>query len=199
MNISDNLLVEQLKKGSEKAFDSLYRFYYPGLCLFGKKYVNDLETAEEIVQDVFIKIWERRENLIPETLFKTYLYTSVRNGCIDFLRKQKVRDNYSKDFIHTNEATTTEEETDDLYLINQIKQAIDRLPKQRKKIVKMNRYFGLKYKEIAEKLNISPKTVENQMGIALKQLREALKDIMTLIILIILYNYWQIVILILSY
>ena len=176
MNVSNEIIIEQLKEGNQKIFDELFRNYYKGLCLFGKQYINDIDIIEEVVQDVFLKIWEKRHQLEPHSSFKTYLFTSVRNGCIDYIRKEKVRNKYSQSEIQTGQFYIEPDDIPDNQMINKIKKAIEKLPKQRRKIFRMSRFLGLKYKEIAERLNISPKTVENQMGIALKQLRELLKE-----------------------
>lgn len=183
MNLSSENLIKELKKGNEKIFDGIFREYYQGLCMFGNQYIHNISITEEIVQDVFLKIWEKRNLLEPHSSFKTYLYTSVRNGCIDYIRKEKVKNKYADRIKEQEQSFIKPEDIPDKHIINEIKKAINTLPTQRRKIFRMNRFLGLKYKEIAEKLNLSPKTVENQMGIALKQLREILKKHIPVILL----------------
>ena len=176
MELPDHKIITELSNGNEIVYNELFTSYYQSLCMFARKYVEDLDQSEEVVQDVFVKIWKNRDQLIKISSLKTYLFTSVRNGCIDQIRKENVRKKYINETIKNSVDYYEPEILPDDELADKIKAAINQLPKQRKKIFQMNKTFGLRYKEIAERLNISPKTVENQMGIALKQLREILKD-----------------------
>lgn len=186
MKIPDNKIIEELSKGNQKVFDDLFRCYYQSLCIYARRYLSDMDLAEELVQDIFVKFWEKRNSIQQASTIKTYLYTSVRNRCIDYIRKENVKKKYANEVINNSTITNEPEILPDKELINQIKKAIKQLPKQRRKIFQMNRFYGLKYKEIALKLNLSPKTVENQIGIALKQLRELLKDIIPIIFIVML-------------
>ncbi len=189
MNLPDKKIIEELSNGNETVYNELFTFYYKSLCMFGRKYVYDLDQAEEIVQNIFVKIWNNRNQLTKVLSIKTYLFTSVRNGCIDYIRKEKVRKKYANEIIQTSVDYFEPEIIPDKELSLKIKEAINQLPKQRKKIFQMNKTYGLRYKEIAERLDISPKTVENQMGIALKQLRELLKDCMVLSLFIFIIEF----------
>lgn len=182
MELPDRKYIEQLSQGNQKAFDDLFTNYYKGLCLFARRYLYNLETAEETVQDVFVKFWEKRNQLGNITSIKTYLFTSVRNACIDIIRKDNVRKKYANEVLKNSSDIYEPEFIPDHSLSEKIKEAVQQLPKQRKKIFIMNKTYGLRYKEIAEKLDLSPKTVENQMGIAIKQLRGLLKDCMPVLL-----------------
>jgi len=182
--IPDYKIIEELGKGNEFVYNELFTLYYQNLCMFARKYTADLDQAEEVVQEVFIKIWKNRDQLKKISSLKTYLFVSVKNGCIDQIRKDNVRKKYISETIQNSTEYVEPEILPDKELAEKIKAAINKLPKQRKKIFQMSKTFGLRYREIAEKLNISPKTVENQMGIALKQLRELLKDCIPLFLII---------------
>lgn len=155
------------------------------MCSFAYKYIQDIDTCQEIVHDVFVKLWEKREQIDLSKSVKSYLFTAVSNKC-----KNHIRDN--KKFV-TNELATENTNYNDQDALKQlqyqeleekIQEAINSLPEKCKEVFELNRYEGLKYKEIAEKLHISVKTVENQMGKALKVLREKLKNYVELFLFI---------------
>lgn len=178
MGESDFLLVERLRKKDQGAFEIVFNSFYSMLCGYANKYLNDPETAEEIVQDVFVKFWEKCETLAPDSSIKSYLYRSVHNTCLNHLKHLKVRDAYRQYVVHYLEKETTyaygvHEEPD---LEIKIENAISSLPPQCQRIFRMSRFEGLKYQEIADNIGISVKTVEVQMGKALRLLRERLRD-----------------------
>ena len=162
-------MIRLIARGDEQAFEELFRAFYARLVVYAGRYISDRQEAENIVQMVFIKFWEKRRELQIQSL-NGYLSVSVRNACLNELRRQ--RPWYSvEDQFHLPDAQADEELPDE-GLMERIKKAIDEMPPQRKKIFRMGRFDGLKYKEIASTLGISPKTVEVQMGKALKTLRQ---------------------------
>ncbi len=170
----EDLLLNNIQKGDERAFEQLFKSYYPHLVLFAQKYLGDRDLSESLVQDVFVNMWEKRQYLEIRSL-KGFLVVAVRNKCNNELKHQKVVREYSR----VEDNRTLEEwpgYTEEVYL-NKINEVIDQLPVQRRRIFRMSRMDGLKYREIADKLNISPKTVEVQMGKALKFLREKLQPL----------------------
>jgi RNA polymerase sigma-70 factor (ECF subfamily) len=173
----DKSLALQLARGNEKAFEIIFKRYYQALCLFSRQFLEDDEQAEEAVQDIFVKIWEKRFSLSIETSLEHYLFRAVRNHCFNQLQRRKIKKRYAKEMLENLER---EIKTEEYYLEPDIKikidEAIGLLPPKRKKIFRLSREEGLKYKEIAEQMNLSIKTVEAQMGLALKFLREKLKD-----------------------
>lgn len=178
MGDSDFLLVDRLRNKEEAAFAIVFNSYYAVLCGYANKYLNDAETAEEIVQDVFVKFWEKCEFLAPESSIKSYLFRSVHNTCLNHLKHLKVRDAYRQYVVNYLEKETTyaygiHEEPD---LEEKIEEAISTLPPQCQRIFRMSRFDGLKYQEIADNIGISVKTVEVQMGKALRLLRDRLRD-----------------------
>ncbi|MCG8574487.1 MAG: RNA polymerase sigma-70 factor [Flavobacteriales bacterium] len=159
-------------------FETLFKRHYAELCGFANKYLEDLEAAEEVVQAFFVKLWENKEKLQEIQSVRSYLFSSVKNACYNQLKHIKIREEYK---AHNQremdqEKNNVEDEFAASELEDKIRQSIDRLPEGRRKIFIMSRFEGLKYKEIAEKLNISIKTVENQMGSAIKHLKTDLAD-----------------------
>ncbi len=185
---NEDVLLQKVKAGDERAFEMVFRNYYPHLVLLAQKYLLDRDLSENVVQGVFVKLWENRASMEIRSL-RGFLVVSVRNKCTNELKHRQVVREYEKENEGINEGgwLTFNE---NVYL-QQINRVIDELPEQRRRIFKMSRMDGLKYREIAEKLNISPKTVEVQMGKALKYLREQLKPLKkqllaTLVFLVIL-------------
>jgi RNA polymerase sigma-70 factor (ECF subfamily) len=173
----DKELYIKLKNGDERAFQTLFRKYYSALCRFAHQFLKDGEQAEEAVQDTFVKIWEKRESLNIDSSVKHYFFRSVRNHCLNQIQHQKIKKQYA-DWVQ--ESAQREIATDQFFLevdlLQRIEKSIDSLPPKRKEIFRLSREQGMKYKEIADTLDISIKTVEAQMGLALKHLREDLKD-----------------------
>jgi RNA polymerase sigma-70 factor (ECF subfamily) len=173
----DKELYQKLQFGDEKSFRILFRKYYSAMCIYARQFLNDSELAEEIVQDMFVKVWEKREHLNIETSVKHYLFRSVKNHCLNQLQHEKIKRQYANTVIESaNQEMNPEQCFMEVDLMQRIEKGIDSLPQKRQEIFRLSREHGLKYKEIAEKLNISVKTVEAQMGMALKHLREELKD-----------------------
>lgn len=175
--IDDNELFLKVKDGDEHAFKELFRKYYSSMCLFARQFLNDYELAEETVQDVFVKIWEKRTLLNIETSVKHYLFRSIRNQCLNRIQHEKIKHRYERKVL---DVMQQEIDPDQYFLevdlIRRIEKSIDSLPPKRREIFRLSREQGMKYKEIADTLKISVKTVEAQMGLALKFLREDLKD-----------------------
>ena len=163
-----------------KSYESLFRELFKPLCSFAYKYTGDFEDARNLVHEVFIIVWEKYENLPADTNFKSYLFTSVRNRSLNYLRDRKRHISIDKVSDDTIAEHNTLMET--LELEQEIATAIQSLPDKCRQIFEMNRVDGLKYAEIAEKLGLSIKTVEAQMSKALAVLRERLRDFMILIV-----------------
>jgi RNA polymerase sigma-70 factor, ECF subfamily len=166
-------------------FEMLFKTHYSALCSYANGFLRDPDSSEEVVQEVMLKIWINREDLIIGTSMKSYLFRAVRNGCMNVMKHLKVREEYRSWRVHAGDDTNRSKEDDMIgsELEQKIRDAIDRLPLERKKVFIMSRYDGLTYSQIAEKLGISVKTVENQMGKALKSLREELSDYLPWILL----------------
>ncbi len=184
----DQELYLKIRHGDERAFQVIFRKYYSAMCSFACQFLKDRELAEETVQDMFVKIWEKRENLNIETSVKHYLFRSIRNHCLNQIQHEKIKKKYADKVIESSyQEINPEQFYIEVDLLKRIEQSIESLPPKRQEIFRLSREQGLKYKEIADTLKISVKTVEAQMGLALKHLREELKDfsnhLMTLLVI----------------
>ena len=163
-----------IEEGQVQAFTRFYTQFFQKLLLESDKYVKDISVAEELVQDVFLKVWENPESLEEIKSVKSYLYKSVINSSINYINRQRnIEQHHQKiaaDF--TEEYLMELDEENELVVLLRIE--IEKLPPQCKKVFKLNRFERLKYKEIADLLDISERTVENHIANALKVLREAL-------------------------
>lgn len=185
MNPSEeNILFNNIQKGDEKAFEQLFKTYYSHLCLFSSNIMEDEIVAEEIVQEFFVKLWEKRTKLNIETSLKNYVFRSVKNLCLNQIKHNKIRVKHAKYVISEAEANNFNDNFIEVDLAKRIEESIQTLPEKRREIFRLSREEGLKYREIAEKLKLSIKTVEAQMGLALKTLREKLKDYNTFLFFI---------------
>jgi RNA polymerase sigma-70 factor, ECF subfamily len=165
------------------SFERLFRQYYAPLCLFARRFVSDRDDCEEIVQGFFTSLWEKREAISITTSVKSYLFGSVRNRCLNHIKHQKIKQEYANERLsHPDEELDYSKYYLEIDLQQKIEKSIEALPPRRREIFILNREQGLKYREIADQLGISVKTVETQMGQALKELREQLKEIHRLII-----------------
>jgi RNA polymerase sigma-70 factor (ECF subfamily) len=174
----ENAHIKKIKKGSKEAFEALYRFYYPRLCQFAFRYVHSKQIAEDLVHDVFYKVWVKRGNLKSQGTLKSYLYTAVRNQALNHLEKGKVRKWADDEVLIELESAEIgpSEELSNKELEKAITEAIEQIPERRRHIFLMHREDQLTYREIAEMLDISVKTVETQMSRSLKFLRHKLAE-----------------------
>lgn len=163
-------------------FEQLFRGHFVRLCHFAQSYIPDLDTAKEIVQQVFINLWETRDTISSEKSVVSYLYTSVRNRCLNWLRDHRKFRSYLLDIELEDSAVTMER--DFIYESEvqlRIGQALEKLPAKCRKVFELSRFEEMKYREIADKLGISEKTVEAQVSKALKILRRELKELLIVI------------------
>lgn len=168
-------LTYQFKAGSVDAYKTLFNLYYRPLCSFAKKYVLDLAVAEDIVQELFVKFWEQRQEVQVETSVKSYFFQSVRNECLNYLKHQGVKEKYkihiesvsSDNFFHNK---LEEEEINQL-----VYQTIQSLPPRCKQIFELSRFEGKTFEEISLELSISKNTIKNQLVRALKHIRQVLE------------------------
>ena len=179
-NISNNNLDKRL-------FEQLFHEHFVHLCNFAQSFVYDLDEAKEIVQVVFTNLWLKKEEITTEKSIKSYLYTSVRNRCLNFIRDHKKFRSQLLDLDTAGFDMAYEVNPSGISeLENKVEKAIDGLPEKCAEVFKLSRFEQMKYKEIGEKLNISIKTVEAQISKALKHLREELKEYIIILILFIL-------------
>jgi RNA polymerase sigma-70 factor (ECF subfamily) len=164
-------IVELFAKGDRLAFDALFRMHYRDLCRYAMFLSLSADDAEDLVQDIFFRLWEGRQNIKFETSPKSYLFTSVKNRVLNELKHQKVKLKYVQDEGISDAESELENDNHGDFRLSLLRDAIAQLPEKRREIFVLNKIEGIKYKDIAEKLGISVKTVENQMGEALKFLR----------------------------
>jgi len=174
--MDQDFIIYKLKTGDEDSFTFIFNKYYKGLVLFALDFVPDRDKAEEIVQGVFVKLWENREKLEIKTSFKSYLLKSVQNKCFDYIKHHKIKRNFEDAFIKKAQAFQAANDYISYDFIESVEKAIDKLPERTGQIFRLSRYEYMKYKEIAEQMNISVKTVEASIGTALQQLRKDLRD-----------------------
>ncbi|MEP5791763.1 MAG: RNA polymerase sigma-70 factor [Cyclobacteriaceae bacterium] len=178
MQEPERILVERLRNKDKRAFELVFHDYFGIMKSYAMRFMDEIEEAEEIVQDVFVKFWEKCDSLAPDSSIKSYLYRSVHNTCLNHLKHQKVKDSYRQYVIaFMEEGQESLYEPENSNVEQRIMDEINALPPRCCEIFKLSRFEGLKYQEIADHLEISIKTVEVQMGKALKVLRERLQDL----------------------
>lgn len=185
MNLTENTLPIQKQTYDDQAFEHLFKAHYKELHAYAGVMLRDEEMAEEMVQGMFMKFWEKRDLLNIQSSVKAYLYKCVYNDCMNYLKHQKIKTKY-QDFAawsmnNEHEAASAKLELSELE--QKLGEALNELPEHCRTIFQMSRFEELKYREIAEQLGLSVKTVENQMGKALRILRLKLADYVTLLTL----------------
>lgn len=177
--IADKLILEHLKNSNQGVFEMVFKYYYSGLVLYSDQIINNTALSEDIVQSVFLKLWETRQSLEIRS-FRSYFIQCVKNRCIDHLRSLEVKNRYkiqSNDYsqFDVQEDFWARTELDEL-----IHQAVDKLSPRCREIFILSRVDNLKIAEIAEKLQLSGRTVETQISKALKSLRVELAEYLLL-------------------
>lgn len=174
----DSEIAWRIRKGDIGQFESLFRSSYVSLVKYARTLVKDQDTAEEIVQDLFVRIWQEKEKIKIESSLSGYLFRSVHNKCLHYIEHRKVVERHAEE-MSTGKPDTNEDPSEILQykdLQARIGRILERLPERCGTIFCMSRFEGLKYSEIAEKLSVSVKTVEASMGRALKEFRKELAD-----------------------
>jgi RNA polymerase sigma-70 factor, ECF subfamily len=188
----DKILVVRVKNDDQMAFQQLFEKYAERIYYFSMRYIKNKEEAEEIAQEVFVRVWLRRHDLKEELSFCSYIFMIAKNALIDTIRR-KQKETIFQDNIKPNTELYSSSSNDSMEykeLSTLIDKSISELPLKRKQIYQLSRDEGLTYKQIAEKLNISIKTVETHMRLALQQLKKSVNENYELIIIgIIAINY----------
>ena len=172
--------------GNEKVFETIFRRYYSSLCSYAFTIIHDLNDAEEVVQDVFLKLWEKHQSIKIHASLKSYLYRAVHNSCLNRLKHQKVKQKHDEHWLSQKETVSEDasKKVREEEIEKAIHDAIEGLPEQCKAVFMLSRFEHLTYAEIADNRSISVKTVENHMIKALRILREKLKDFLPLLMLV---------------
>ena len=189
---NDHNLVQLLQKGNVAAFDSLFEGYSQKLFGFALKYFKNESDAEELVQEVFVKVWENRQTLKSELSFKSYLFTIALNQIRKHFNKKAISLRYLETLHNESEFTVNQAPYDDNYetALIQINLIIGQMPPRRREIFIKSKFEGISSKEIATELNISPGTVDNQVSDALRFIRSQLKTAnFSLLLIVFFYIY----------
>tara|TARA_R110002050_G_scaffold289068_1_gene441479 strand:- start:45926 stop:46507 length:582 start_codon:yes stop_codon:yes gene_type:complete len=175
--------IDLLKKGDEEAYEALFRLYYDKLLHISKGYLGSMEEAEDIVQNVFLKVWEQKDKLDKINNVNNYLYTMTKNACLDQIKHRKVKNLYSHNYYQGNmeaQCRFIKDESASLLLENElnkkIRNSIELLPEKCKNVFIKSRVEGLSNREVAQILNLSKRTVDNHIFNALKHMKFHLKD-----------------------
>ena len=180
MTDEEKKILAAIRASNEQAFEQLFRQYHKELFYFANRYLKRPGLSEELVQDCFAQLWDKRDTLRIHTSIKAFLYTNVKNRTLNLLKSTEFKTQALE------QAEDIEEESIENQIIRAelapiLAAAIDQLPEKCRHIFILSKQNGLSYAEIAQQLNISEKTVENQIGIAYKKLRVLLKDLFTII------------------
>ncbi|MES2779705.1 MAG: RNA polymerase sigma-70 factor [Bacteroidota bacterium] len=187
---TDSELILNIRAGDIRSFERVFNLYAEQLVRYATTIVKDNDDAEDIVQQLFVALWDKKG--IPDVngSLKSYLYRSVYNSSLNKLKQVKVRESYASDMTYVSDGFTASasESVEHKETVKRVDAAIEELPEQCKLIFKMSRIEQLKYQEIADQLGLSVKTVEAQMGKALKHMRTRLKDYLPALVIYILFN-----------
>ena len=170
-------------KSKVHTYEQLFHDYYTPLVQYAITLLKDADDAEDIVQQVFVSFWEKYDSIEVHTSERAMLYKAVYNACLNKIKFRKVRISFAQEYLADVDNHTAVEELQAKELQQTINAAIENMTEQCGKIFKMSRFEQLKYQEIADQLGLPVKTIENQMGKALKLVRESLKAFLTIFIL----------------
>ena len=178
MNVNElDVLIGKMKTGDREAFNQIFRRYYTPLLRFCIRFVADADTAAEIVQDLFVKLWPNREQMVFTSGFEPYMLRAVRNASITYINKERQHaEANEKMYVAESDENDPSEMLQSNNLEASYRHVLSTMPEKRREVFLASRFEGLKYSEIAEKLGMSQKTVEAHMSAAIKQLREGLKE-----------------------
>ncbi len=194
--MSDRRTIEQLLSGDMATYETVYKTYFKALYIYAYTMLKDETQAEEMVQNLFMKLWDRKEKISIETSLKAYLYKSVYHESLNYMKHLKVKATYENHATQVMKNVKSESPSHKLMYKNledKLRTALNELPEQCRTVFQLSRYEELKYREIAERLQISEKTVENHMGKALRLLRFKLADFIVTITATFIYfkNIWH--------
>lgn len=176
--LDDLFVLKKIRSGDIRVFEQVFRLYYSSLCLYSYGITGNKDVAEEIIQELFYKIWKERDTLQILHSLKSYLYGAVRNQSLRYCEQHAVRERHRQHVMATHKEypdNTPHEEMEYRELEEIINRALSKLPERRRIIFRMHRIEGLKYKEIADKLSLSVKTIEAEMTKTYQLLRKEIE------------------------
>lgn len=182
--MNEDQLWKAFTSGNDSKFRTLFDLFYPALCLYAKQYIDNKEINEDIVQNVFVTLWEKRDKLFIGTSIRNYLLVSVRNQCFDYLRKQERMRQYTDHQLFQYAQYSAS--NDEIYLLNELQelleQTLEKLPETYRIVFEMRHLEGKDYAEIAEALNISTRTARRYNSATSDLLKNKFKDYLPLIL-----------------
>ncbi len=190
VEVSEKQTIQQLLSGEIATYEEVYKTYFKALYVYAYTMLKDELQAEEIVQNLFLKLWDRKDRVQIETSLKAYLYKAVYHDSLNYLKHVKVKATYEHHATQVMKNERSEAASQRVMYNNledRLRAALNELPEQCRTVFQLSRYEELKYREIANRLQISEKTVENHMGKALKLLRVKLADF--IISVVVLFTY----------
>jgi len=183
--VEEQYLIKGLLTRNKVVFDFIFHYYYSGLCAYCERFTGSPEIAEDLVQELFVTLWLKCEQIQITSSLKNYLFTSVKNRSLDYLKREQRK---TQKLNHLIDETELPENLSSLWFAEAelqvvVEKSLEKLPPRCREIFELSRFQGLKNQEIADKLGLSKRTVELQVSNALKQLRTDLKDYLPLFLL----------------
>jgi RNA polymerase sigma-70 factor (ECF subfamily) len=175
MEFNDSDLFFAVKNDSYLAFNQLFERFYKRLCLFVFKFTEDEDTSQDVVQELFIKLWTNRHQIIIQDTVSGYLFQSAKNASLNYIRSKKIKENVLKE-IQFSEIQMENEHVEYENFLTQLQVCVDQLPERSRQVFIMSRFQELKLADISEKLDISVKTIKNQIWKSLQYLRICLQS-----------------------
>lgn len=191
-------MLKELKYGSKKAFEYVFNTYYSCLCRYAEEILKDAHQAEDVVVHLFVILWEDKKKINIHTSFRSYLYRSTYNACMNVIRKKKSENKYREFFLNHSDLSKTHDYGSSSYPLSgiiekemdeEINEVIGRLPQQCKKVFLLSRIDAYSHQEIADKLGISINTVKCHIMCALKRIKITLNGMMNILLLFSAFNY----------
>lgn len=181
--MEEQVFIEGIKQKNRLVFEYMFEYYYSGLCAFCLNYIENKQVVEDIVQEFFLYLWKENKSVKITTSLKSYLFTAVKYKCLDHKKREQVKNKFNNYIKDRN--NTSEDSVDNFYVERELRAIIqaelNKLPDRCREIFELSRFKGKTNTEIAEHFDISKRTVEVQISIALKVLKARLKDYMYLL------------------
>ncbi|HAQ20379.1 MAG TPA: RNA polymerase sigma-70 factor [Prolixibacteraceae bacterium] len=186
MDLKDLFIIDGLERREKVVFDYIFNYYYSSLCAFSMQYIDDRNSVEDLVQDFFVYLWAEAPQLKIRTSLKSYLFTAIKNRCLDYQKHHKITEKYRTYLLFSTEKddNSTEHSFAESELRQAIQASLGKLQPRCREIFEYSRLHGLSNQEISDKLGISKRTVELQISNALKLLRKELAEFLPFWLLI---------------
>jgi len=184
--LDEKYIIAGLKNKDKTIFDFVFSYYYSGLCAYARKWVNDPDVAEDLVQDFFVRLWTNGSKIEITSSLKSYFFTSIKNRAVNHLRHDKIKENFGCHIIKESAEEYVNWEFSEPELTELIEKGMQKLPPRCREIFILSRFEGKDNGKIAEMLGISKRTVELQISNALKILRSELEDYLPSVLLFLL-------------